>query len=118
MNRIIICLIFFAGMALFVKGQDTVTETFKVYGNCEMCKTTIESSLGKKKMGVLSANWNTQTKMIIIKFDPAKVSLEEIHKRIAASGYDTEKVRADDATYSGLHKCCQYERAAKEETEK
>jgi len=85
------------------------TTTFKVYGNCGMCKKTIESSL-KKVKGVKSADWNTQTKLMSVSFDIATVTEADIHKAIASVGYDTEKVKASDAAYSKLHGCCQYER--------
>lgn len=83
--------------------------TFKVYGNCGMCKKTIEGSLEKVK-GVKSADWNKDTKMMSVSFDKATVTEADIHKAIAGVGYDTEKVKASDAAYSKLHGCCQYER--------
>jgi hypothetical protein len=32
-----------------------------------------------------------------------------IHKAIAASGYDTEKVMGDEDAYEGLPGCCKYD---------
>jgi copper chaperone CopZ len=88
------------------------TATFKVYGNCGMCKKTIEGSL-KKVKGVKSADWNSQTKMMSVSFDKKAVTEKDIHKAIASVGYDTEKVKASDSAYSKLHGCCQYERNSK-----
>lgn len=86
-----------------------VTETkFKVWGNCEMCKETIEKSL--KVPGVSSSNWNPDTKEIVVKFDSTEINADEIQKKIAASGYDTEKFKGDETAYAGLPECCQYER--------
>lgn len=84
------------------------TATFKVWGNCDMCKETIEAALDVK--GIKSANWNTETKMIQVSFSPDKMTLEKIHDLIAASGYDTELKKGDDKAYAGLHECCQYKR--------
>jgi copper chaperone CopZ len=84
------------------------TSTFKVWGNCEMCKETIEGSL--KKDGITKADWNTETKMITITYDPAVISLDQLHKNIASVGYDTEKYKGDDNAYSELPGCCQYDR--------
>lgn len=91
------------------KPENQKTATFKVYGNCEMCKQTMESGL-TEAMGVYSKNWNPETKIMEVAFDSTKTDLNAIHAAIAATGYDTEKVAADDEVYSGLHECCQYER--------
>lgn len=85
------------------------TDTFKVYGNCGMCKETIEGSL-KKKDGVEKKEWNVKTKMMTVTYDPAKISLEQIKQKIAGSGYDTDGSTAKDETYNKLHDCCKYER--------
>lgn len=87
------------------------TETFKVWGNCGMCEKTIEKSL--KVKGISSAEWNKDTKMITIVFNPKKINLPTIHKKIASVGYDTELETANDEVYNNLHGCCQYERKNK-----
>ena len=84
------------------------TTTFKVYGNCEMCKKRIETSL--KKQGVKSANWNVDTKIITVVYDVHSISVDDMHKSIAAVGYDTIKEKASDKVYNNLPECCQYER--------
>ena len=84
------------------------TSTFKVYGNCEMCKQTIEGALGQD--GIYFADWNKDSKIIEVKFDSTKYTLQQIHSIIAHAGYDTEVERAPDEAYSALHECCQYQR--------
>src|SRR5437868_1426337 len=74
------------------------TETFKVYGNCEMCKETMEDAL-KKKDGIYSKDWNTETKMITVTYDPAKITLRQIKQKLADVGYDTDEVRAANEVY-------------------
>ncbi|MCO6460180.1 MAG: cation transporter [Saprospiraceae bacterium] len=86
-----------------------VVKVFKVAGNCDMCKKKIENAAHSVK-GVKSANWNADTQELTVKYNENKTDLMAIHKKIAAAGYDTELVRADDATYKELHSCCQYER--------
>lgn len=93
------------------KIESTITETFKVWGNCGMCEKTIEKSL--KVKGVSKADWNQETKMITVVFNPKKITLAEIHKKIAAVGYDTELETAKDETYNALHGCCKYDRKKK-----
>lgn len=84
------------------------TKTFKVWGNCEMCKETIEGSL--KVDGIESADWNVDSKIITVSFDDKKISLDDIQKNIAAVGYDNEKYKGDDKAYNELPECCMYER--------
>jgi copper chaperone CopZ len=84
------------------------TATFKVNGVCGMCKRTIEK--GAKAGGAASADWDADTHVMVITFDAKTTNVDAIHKAIAATGYDTEKVKADDGTYKKLHGCCQYDR--------
>ena len=88
------------------------TSTFKVYGNCEMCKKRIETAL-LKNQNIKKATWDVKTKMLTVVYDPHMVSLDAIHKIVADAGHDTDKVRASDAAYNKLPGCCKYERAIK-----
>ena len=94
---------------LQAQSKNTKTEEFKVYGNCGMCETRIEKA-AKSLDGVSTAYWDKETKMIEVKYDPAKVEVIEIHKAIAKVGHDTGKVKAEDKTYDKLPGCCQYDR--------
>ena len=89
--------------------QKLKTVKFKVYGNCGMCKTTIEKSL-KGVKGIASANWSVDKKIITVTYNPKKIVLLAIHKKIASVGYDTDLAKAKDEVYNNLHGCCQYER--------
>lgn len=91
--------------------KNAKTETVKIYGSCEMCKTKIETAGNLKKTA--KVEWNQDTNMAVLTYDPSKTSQDEILKRIALVGYDSEKFLAPDATYDALHGCCQYERVAK-----
>jgi copper chaperone CopZ len=82
---------------------------FKVTGNCSMCKKAIESSL-KGIKGIHEATWGQKTKVMKVVFDPAEISEDQIHQKIADSGYDTEKKKASEKAYSSLPECCQYDR--------
>jgi copper chaperone CopZ len=87
----------------------TKKETVKVWGNCGMCKKTIEKA-AKGVTGVQSANWNMDTHQFTVTFDPAQTSVDKVHQAIAAAGYDTDVVKGNDEAYNNLHGCCQYER--------
>jgi len=82
--------------------------SFKVWGNCEMCKETIEGSL--KAGGITAADWNVETKIISVSYDSTKINLDAIEKNIAAVGYDNAKYKGDNKAYAELPECCKYER--------
>ena len=85
------------------------TETFKVWGKCDMCKTRIEETV--KAEGVTSADWDTKTSMLTVTFDPAKTNVDVLAKKLASVGHDTEKYKAPDDVYAKLPGCCHYDRA-------
>ncbi len=88
------------------KSSAVKMESIKVSGNCGMCKERIEAAA--KVDGVTSARWNKDTKMLTLAYNPTVVKSEEVQKKIAAVGHDTEKFKADDKVYSKLPGCCKY----------
>jgi mercuric ion binding protein len=88
------------------KSSATKTEAIKVAGNCGMCKERIETAA--KVDGVLKADWNKDTKMLTLAYDPSKIKSDDVQKKVAAVGHDTEKYKADTKTYNGLPGCCKY----------
>ena len=92
--------------------QDKKTDTIKVWGNCGECKEKIEGAL-KKKDGILSKSWNKETKMLVVTYNPQKISIKQIGEKIAAVGYDNDYATAAESSYNKLDKCCQYQRPKK-----
>ena len=94
---------------IFFTGQNSELkkETFKVFGNCSMCEDRIESAV-KELDGIKKADWNKDTKLIEIIYDPINANLTSIHKKIAAVGHDTELVKAPQEVYNELPGCCEY----------
>lgn len=84
------------------------TESVKIYGNCSMCETTINKSGSQKNTS--EVYWNKQSKLATITYDSTKTTSDKILKRIANSGYDSDRFRAPDNIYNSLHGCCQYKR--------
>lgn len=78
-----------------------------VQGSCEMCKERIETA-AKSVKGVLMAHWDVDKKELHLDFDPAQTNLDAISKAIAKVGHDTDKDKADQATYDALPSCCKY----------
>ncbi|HVG15732.1 MAG TPA: TonB-dependent receptor [Chitinophagaceae bacterium] len=84
---------------------DTVV-SFKVFGVCEMCKDRIEGAL--KVRGISSAEWNVDSKLLSLRYDPSKTTIEKIHNKIASVGHDTHLKKAKDAVYNALPACCKH----------
>ena len=83
-------------------------DTLKVWGNCTMCKKTIEQSA--KSAGAVKASWNKETKQLTVSYPLAKSSNAAIQQAIAKAGYDTRDFNADNKAYEALSPCCQYDR--------
>ena len=92
------------------KIKNATTETVKIYGNCGMCEKTIENAGTSKKIALV--HWDKNTKMAKITFDATKTNKDEILKKIALAGYDSDSFLAPDDVYNDLHGCCQYDREA------
>jgi copper chaperone CopZ len=93
--------------------SELAKQTVKVFGNCGMCKTTIEK-VGSLK-NTAKVDWDADTNMATLTYDAKQTNQDAILKRIALAGYDSEKFLAPDKAYSNLPGCCQYEREAKTE---
>ena len=91
--------------------KNAKTESVKIYGNCGMCETKIEKAGNIKK--IANVDWNQETQMATLTYDATKTNQDEILKRIALVGYDSDKFLAPDDVYNNLHGCCQYDRVAK-----
>ena len=92
-----------------VTAQTEKTEKFEVAGNCGMCETRIENAATSVD-GVLSADWDKETKMIEVKYNSDKVTIQKVDMAIAKVGHDTEMHKASDEVYDKLPGCCKYER--------
>jgi copper chaperone CopZ len=88
------------------------TAQLVVWGNCGMCKKTIETA-AKSVAGVEMASWSEETHRMDVRFLPGQTGLDSIHAAIAAAGYDTDKLFGNDDAYKNLHSCCQYDRKPK-----
>lgn len=101
--------LFSAIFAVPALGQKSKKETveFKVEGVCNMCKTRIENAAYIK--GVKFTEWNKETGVLKVIYNPQKVKLNDIHKSIADAGHTTDKIKATEESYKKLPKCCAYD---------
>jgi copper chaperone CopZ len=106
-----VALIVLAIMQSNAQIKNVKTEVVKIYGNCGMCKSKIDKAGSLKN--IAQVDWNKETKMATLSYDANKTNQEEILKRIALAGYDSDIFLAPDKAYSSLDGCCQYDREAK-----
>jgi Cu(I)/Ag(I) efflux system membrane fusion protein len=83
-----------------------------VFGNCEMCKDRIEQA-AYSLIGVINAEWDSESKILHLEYDPEMVLSTDVEKAIAAVGHDTEHYTAPDDVYENLHSCCLYDRPSR-----
>ena len=89
--------------------KNSKTETVKIYGNCGMCESAIEKAGNVKK--VAKVEWNKESKLATLTYDSVKTNRDEILRRVALAGYDSEHFFAPDDAYAKLPACCHYDRA-------
>jgi len=92
------------------------TETFKVSGNCGMCKSKIEKAA--KEAGAKEASWDAEKQEITVTYKSSSTNTAKIQQKIADVGYDNVGFKATAESYNKLHGCCKYDReaAAKKES--
>ena len=104
--------ILFLVSASTINAQDSSKKektTFKVLGNCEMCKMRIEKAALSLK-GVKYAKWSVLESQLSLIYNPSRVEILEIHNSIANSGHDTSDIEAPTDIYNELPICCLYVR--------
>jgi hypothetical protein len=92
----------------YAQVKNAQTKIVKIYGNCGICETTIETAGNVKNAAIV--DWNKDTKMATLIYDTTKTNQDEILKRIALAGYDSDNFLVPDNMYAKLQNCCQNER--------
>ncbi len=110
-SYIIVAFLILTAEDVLAQQKNTATATVTVYGNCGMCKATIEKAGTHKKEATVV--WNQTTKLATLTYNPKKTNQAAILKCIALAGYDNELFLAPEEVYANLHECCQYERETK-----
>jgi copper chaperone CopZ len=95
-------------LGLSAQNKNLKNESFKVSGNCDMCKNRIETAA--KSAGATNASWDVKSKMLAVTFDASKTNSDAIAKKVAMAGHDAKNFKAEDKAYKALPSCCQYDR--------
>ena len=101
-NLLAVMILFFS-----ISFSQTKSQMIFVDGVCGMCEKRIESNCLATK-GIKMADWNKENRMLKVIFNEKKISLNEIHKKIASIGHDTKLETASDEAYNKLDMCCKY----------
>ena len=96
-------------MVLFTTLSFSQTKSNMIFvdGVCGMCEKRIESNCLATK-GIKMADWNKENRMLKLIFNEKKISLEQIHKKVASIGHDTKLETAPEEAYDKLDMCCKY----------
>ena len=86
--------------------SDIKTETFKVEGNCGMCKKRIEKAAYIK--GVKRAEWDKNSHELTLIYRTSKTNPDLVASAIAKAGHSSEKAHASEKDYEDLPECCHY----------
>lgn len=108
MKRLIIIfsIILISTQISFGQKKQVITDTIHVDGICEQCKARIEDAAYIK--GVKKADWNKETKQLVIIFDKQKTTLKTIETSIAKAGHNAGEMKALPKDYNKLPSCCAY----------
>ncbi len=102
-NYLLVVMILFFSISF----SQTKSQMIFVDGVCGMCEKRIESNCLATK-GIKMADWNKENRMLKVIFNEKKISLDEIHKKVASIGHDTKLETATDEAYNKLDMCCKY----------
>lgn len=95
------------GISGLTAQKNTIEEVkIKTSAQCDMCKTRIEEGLYTQK-GVVEAKLDVPTKILTIKFRPAKVTVDQLKTYVSSLGYDADDILANQEAHDQLPGCCQ-----------
>jgi outer membrane receptor for ferrienterochelin and colicins len=103
MKIINIIILIFVSVSLNAQNKQSI----KVLGSCGMCQERIED-LAKNTIGVISASWDEETKLLQLLIEPGLFQEKELHQKLADAGHDTDQILANDEIYNALPDCCRY----------
>ena len=107
MKKVFFLLLFIPFISFSQSNEKNAKDTFKVSGNCSMCKNRIEKATLSLN-GVKYVNWNIKSSDFSIIYNGKKGDIQEIRSKIAQSGHDNGEYIATIEAYDKLPDCCKY----------
>ena len=96
----------FTSCAALNIGGEKETVVIKTNAECGMCKDRLEGDLNYRK-GIVFAELEVPTKELTVKYNKAKITLDEIRAIVSEIGYNADDVKANPTAQSNLPACCQ-----------
>lgn len=78
-------------------GPFTSTQTIHVAGENILCKHAIESAI-RKLPGVYIADWDVESKLLLVKYNRSNITLEKIELVVSATGHNTQNLKSNKKT--------------------
>ncbi len=105
-GMMVAALVLFIGIAGFSQTSGDYKE-MKIKSSvvCGMCKDRVESGLGYEK-GVKEVKVDLDAKEVTVKYNPGKITEDQIRTALSNLGYDADDVKADPKAYAKLPGCC------------
>lgn len=72
---------------------------------CDMCQDAIRDGLAYVK-GIRRVTTDLDNNEITVKYNPKRISAEDIKQEITKIGYAADDMEADEAAYAALPECC------------
>ncbi|MFM6946570.1 MAG: heavy-metal-associated domain-containing protein [Flavobacteriales bacterium] len=104
MKNLVLFLFFTLSTSIFA--QKPIVISIQTSAQCGDCKQRIETTLNQTK-GVVYAELNLETKVVEVKFKPAKTDAATIKTVLSLIGYDADEMKANPEAQKALPKCCQ-----------
>ena len=102
----VIFLFVFSGLNAQEEKGGLETVVIQTSAECGDCKDRLEDLLNYTK-GVKFAELNLEDKKITVKYNPKKITVDQIKQKINGVGYDADENKADPEMVKKLPACCQ-----------
>ncbi|MDF1673518.1 MAG: heavy metal-associated domain-containing protein [Vicingaceae bacterium] len=87
------------------KSNETAEIKIKTSAQCEMCKQRLEKAMAYEK-GIKSSKLDVESATLTVVFKPNKTTPDKIRTSISKTGYDADKIKAEEKAYNNLPDCC------------
>ena len=80
--------------------------SFQARGCCPWCEENMVNALDGGEVRLI--HWDQTTERMTVVYRTRQITPEEIQRRVALAGHDTDAFAAPDSAYFALPACCRY----------